>query len=48
MPPRSYLMRPPAHYPVSYPAGVDMPEFRKAGGGPKCCPLELRGPGGER
>jgi N-dimethylarginine dimethylaminohydrolase len=30
------------------PVGVDMSEFRKAGGGPKCCTLELRGPGGER
>jgi N-dimethylarginine dimethylaminohydrolase len=28
------------------PVGVDMSEFRKAGGGPKCCTLELRpGPG---
>jgi N-dimethylarginine dimethylaminohydrolase len=26
------------------PVPVDMPEFRKAGGGPKCCTLEL-GPG---
>jgi N-dimethylarginine dimethylaminohydrolase len=25
------------------PVGVDMSEFRKAGGGPKCCTLELRG-----
>jgi len=24
------------------PVGVDMSEFRKAGGGPKCCTLELR------
>jgi len=30
------------------PVGLDMSEFRKAGGGPKCCTLELRGPGGER
>ena len=30
------------------PVGVDMSEFRKAGGGPKCCTLELRGPGGKR
>jgi N-dimethylarginine dimethylaminohydrolase len=30
------------------PVGVDMSEFRKAGGGPKCCTLELRpGPGGQ-
>ncbi|MBO0773553.1 MAG: hypothetical protein J2P35_19020 [Actinobacteria bacterium] len=29
------------------PVPVDMSEFRKAGGGPKCCTLELRGgPGG--
>ncbi len=28
------------------PVGVDMSEFRKAGGGPKCCTLELR-PGAE-
>jgi N-dimethylarginine dimethylaminohydrolase len=26
------------------PVGVDMSEFRKAGGGPKCCTLELRQP----
>lgn len=25
------------------PIGIDMSEFRKAGGGPKCCTLELRG-----
>jgi len=30
------------------PIRVDMSEFRKAGGGPKCCTLELRGPGGKR
>jgi N-dimethylarginine dimethylaminohydrolase len=24
------------------PVGVDMSEFRKAGGGPKCCTLEIR------
>jgi N-dimethylarginine dimethylaminohydrolase len=31
------------------PVGVDMSEFRKAGGGPKCCTLELRPEsGGER
>jgi N-dimethylarginine dimethylaminohydrolase len=24
------------------PVPVDMSEFRKAGGGPKCCTLELR------
>jgi N-dimethylarginine dimethylaminohydrolase len=29
------------------PAGVDMSEFRKAGGGPKCCTLELRPAKGE-
>ena len=29
------------------PVGVDMSEFRKAGGGPKCCTLELRSPGGQ-
>jgi N-dimethylarginine dimethylaminohydrolase len=25
------------------PIGVDLSELRKAGGGPKCCTLELRG-----
>ena len=25
------------------PVGVDLSELRKAGGGPKCCTLELRG-----
>lgn len=26
-----------------HPVGVDMSEFRKSGGGPKCCTLEVRG-----
>ena len=25
------------------PIGVDLSELRKAGGGPKCCTLEVRG-----
>jgi N-dimethylarginine dimethylaminohydrolase len=29
------------------PVPVDMSEFRKAGGGPKCCTLELRPREGE-
>jgi len=28
------------------PVGVDLSELRKAGGGPKCCTLEIRGPMG--
>jgi N-dimethylarginine dimethylaminohydrolase len=28
------------------PIGIDLSELRKAGGGPKCCTLELRGPDG--
>ena len=26
-----------------HPVPVDMSEFRKSGGGPKCCTLEIRG-----
>ena len=40
--------RPPAWPPrcasaATSPIGVDLSELRKAGGGPKCCTLEVRG-----